>query len=600
MKQFIILLLFCFAVSFGKAQLTSDSALTDIAFINQDSSLLSKALLFIDSSSSLSADEVLQKTFSPLATYKYRNRISPAAVPFNYFLKFFVTNKSEKEIAVYVYPGSYFKQIELYKVKQQPYPIENTGNISGYRKLTLAAGETCYVLVYLKPLKNEFNYIAPVLIREGFIKSYKQIFVRNKTDLQIYGLILSGVLFMMILFMITNFIISYKPEFLYNALYSLCMFFLIFFNSTVSRNTNAFTNFYYSYFDFFLLVTGTMFYITFIRKFLSTKSNYELLDKVLKYGELFILLLLGIYTYLNFFTGTYQPQYYLENIIKFLILIIGILLIYLAVKQRNRLFNYIAAGNAVLITFSLISLAIILGGLRPTKIYYSAIFYYNTGIVFELFFFLLGLTYKNRSELIKGIKEQEALKLDTRGRAVLKKVEDLAPVEVEEVFDGVRLVNRELAGLRFDLSGGGCGEGLMDRLLVRFLTPTELKGGGELVDRPEFGILLRRLRDRISNLRVFYQGGALEVDFEALGQAAEAVEIARCELRRVESERLSSRTGQRHSLGGFVGEVEYVGEMARFVEFLRVGAWVGVGRQTVWGKGCLEVVTTDVESGKRG
>ena len=446
MKQFIILLLFCFAVSFGKAQLTSDSALTDIAFINQDSSLLSKALLFIDSSSSLSADEVLQKTFSPLATYKYRNRISPAAVPFNYFLKFFVTNKSEKEIAVYVYPGSYFKQIELYKVKQQPYPIENTGNISGYRKLTLAAGETCYVLVYLKPLKNEFNYIAPVLIREGFIKSYKQIFVRNKTDLQIYGLILSGVLFMMILFMITNFIISYKPEFLYNALYSLCMFFLIFFNSTVSRNTNAFTNFYYSYFDFFLLVTGTMFYITFIRKFLSTKSNYELLDKVLKYGELFILLLLGIYTYLNFFTGTYQPQYYLENIIKFLILIIGILLIYLAVKQRNRLFNYIAAGNAVLITFSLISLAIILGGLRPTKIYYSAIFYYNTGIVFELFFFLLGLTYKNRSELIKGIKEQEALKLEAEKQAYETQIAVIKAQQAER--------NRISADMHDDLGAG--------------------------------------------------------------------------------------------------------------------------------------------------
>ncbi len=188
----------------------------------------------------------------------------------------------------------------------------------------------------------------------------------------------------------------------------------------------------------------------------------------------------------------------------------------------------------------------------------------------------------------------------TRGRAVLRKVEDLAPVEAEEVFDGTRLVNRELAGLRFDLGGAGSGAGSTDRLLVRFLTPTELKGGGELVDRPEFGILLKRLRDRISNLRVFYQGGALEVDFEALGQAAEEVEIARCELRRVESERLSSRTGQRHSLGGFVGEVEYVGEMARFVEFLRVGAWVGVGRQTVWGKGCLEVVTEDGESGRRG
>ena len=122
------------------------------------------------------------------------------------------------------------------------------------------------------------------------------------------------------------------------------------------------------------------------------------------------------------------------------------------------------------------------------------------------------------------------------------------------MFDGVRLVNRELAGLRFDLGGVSSRAGSTDRLLVRFLTPTELKGGGELVDRSEFGILVRRLRDRISNLCVFYQGGALEV--------------------------------------------EYVGEMARFLEFFRVAARVGVGRQTVWGKGCLAVVTTDGVPGK--
>ena len=178
-----------------------------------------------------------------------------------------------------------------------------------------------------------------------------------------------------------------------------------------------------------------------------------------------------------------------------------------------------------------------------------------------------------------------------RGRATLTKVEDLAGTngqgQPQVVFDGVRLHNQELAGQRFALCGNEPEP--VERLVVRFLTPTELKSGGELVDTPEFGVLLRRLRDRISNLRVFYQGGALEVEFEELGRAAEEVRIVRSNLKRVEAERLSSRTGQRHSLGGFVGEVEYVGKLAAFLPFLRVGEWVGVGRQTVWGKGCLEV-----------
>lgn len=173
-----------------------------------------------------------------------------------------------------------------------------------------------------------------------------------------------------------------------------------------------------------------------------------------------------------------------------------------------------------------------------------------------------------------------------RGRAVLCRVDDLGEGGAV-VFDGARLHNRELRGLQFDLSDAA-GEPA-DRVWVSFLTPTELKSGGELVDRPEFGALVRRLRDRVSNLRAFYQGGALGLDFEELGRSAELVKLERCELRRVESERLSGRTGQRHSLGGFVGDVEYVGEIGRFLPFLRVGQWVGVGRQTVWGKGCLSV-----------
>jgi hypothetical protein len=39
-----------------------------------------------------------------------------------------------------------------------------------------------------------------------------------------------------------------------------------------------------------------------------------------------------------------------------------------------------------------------------------------------------------------------------------------------------------------------------------------------------------------------------------------------------------------------VGEAEYQGELGEFVPYLKLGKWVGVGRQTVWGKGEIEVV----------
>lgn len=176
-----------------------------------------------------------------------------------------------------------------------------------------------------------------------------------------------------------------------------------------------------------------------------------------------------------------------------------------------------------------------------------------------------------------------------RGRADLTSVDqlDLHNATVAQVFEGEQFQMRELAAPNIvDLSEA---PERVDRLRVRFVTPTELKVGHQLADRPEFGILFGRLRDRISTLRALYGAGPLEIDFRAMGERAAAVRMTRCELQRTEVDRLSSRTGQRHPLGGFVGEVEYEGGVGEFLAYLRLGEWVGVGRQTVWGKGEMEI-----------
>jgi hypothetical protein len=126
------------------------------------------------------------------------------------------------------------------------------------------------------------------------------------------------------------------------------------------------------------------------------------------------------------------------------------------------------------------------------------------------------------------------------------------------------------------------------RMRVRFLTPTELKSGQQLAGRPEFSILAARIRDRISTLRELYGEGPLAIDFRAFGERAALVRMTRCEVQQREIERRSSRTGQVHPIGGFVGEAEYEGDLAEFVPYLHVARWTGVGRQTVWGKGEID------------
>lgn len=333
-------------------------------------------------------------------------------IPYVFYMKIRLSNHSPARQSAYIYPGSYFKEIELYKLSNLTLEPEDGGTFNGFQKITLLPGEQCSILLRLQPVKNDFNGLNPRLVSENFIGDFIAYSVSYKSDIQIFGMVLSGVVLMMILFMLANFILGPKPEFFYNALYSLCMFLLIFFNSYLTRKTTLFANFYFSYLDFFLLVTGVIFYITFTRKFINTKENYPTTDRVLRYGEYFVLFLLGIYTYLNFFTGTYLPQFYLENIMKVLILAIGVFFIYFSAKQKDPLLNYLAAGNAMLVFFSAISLGILLLNVRNNSLFSNALFYYYAGIILELFLFLLGLTYKNRRELIRGIKEQEALKLE--------------------------------------------------------------------------------------------------------------------------------------------------------------------------------------------
>jgi len=180
-----------------------------------------------------------------------------------------------------------------------------------------------------------------------------------------------------------------------------------------------------------------------------------------------------------------------------------------------------------------------------------------------------------------------------RSRAELTSVDqlDLNEVTVAHVFDGDQFLMGELAAPNVvDLSATPERVG---RLRVRFVTPTELKAGHQVAERPDFGILFGRLRDRISTLRALYGAGPLEIDFHAMGERAAAVRMTRCELQMHDVDRLSSRTGKRHPMGGFVGDAEYEGELGEFMAYVRAGKWTGVGRQTVWGKGELEAFRTN-------
>jgi len=127
-------------------------------------------------------------------------------------------------------------------------------------------------------------------------------------------------------------------------------------------------------------------------------------------------------------------------------------------------------------------------------------------------------------------------------------------------------------------------------IVVRFLTPTEIKSEGRTAGVPPFHALIARARDRVSTLRELYGEGALPIDFRGLAQRAHAVSTARASVRHEAVERTSTRTGQTHPLAGFTGEIEYAGDLREFLPYLRAAEWTGIGRHTVWGHGQIDLI----------
>ncbi len=128
-------------------------------------------------------------------------------------------------------------------------------------------------------------------------------------------------------------------------------------------------------------------------------------------------------------------------------------------------------------------------------------------------------------------------------------------------------------------------------LRLNFLTPVELKKEGQVVTQPDFPVLIERLAERIWALGCLYQHWPAATDLTPLAHSAREVQLTNFEWHPTHQQRRSARSGQLHGLGGFIGWAEYTGPVSQFLPLLSIGAWTGVGRQTVWGKGAFQIQT---------
>jgi hypothetical protein len=140
---------------------------------------------------------------------------------------------------------------------------------------------------------------------------------------------------------------------------------------------------------------------------------------------------------------------------------------------------------------------------------------------------------------------------------------------------GVTLPARELPG---------------PRAVLRFLTPTRLKAGDQLLPAVGFRALVFAMLRRTLEIAHFHVPGAwIDWTFQPLLRKASEIRMLASGLRWQDWERYSNRQKTKMSLGGFVGTMEIEGDLEPFVPLLRTAEVLHVGKSTTFGLGRIKV-----------
>ncbi len=144
------------------------------------------------------------------------------------------------------------------------------------------------------------------------------------------------------------------------------------------------------------------------------------------------------------------------------------------------------------------------------------------------------------------------------------------------------------------------------RLRLKFLTPLLLKSGSsiaadgtrtparEVRDRPPFGVIVRRLRDRLSTLCTFFGEPWHCPDFAAWGTLADTVTTTDSHTVWLTRTRRSTRTGHAHEISGLVGQTTYEfpdrETFDTLAPLVRIGELIHIGKNAPWGNGGIRSI----------
>ncbi|GAO45556.1 putative two-component histidine kinase [Flavihumibacter petaseus NBRC 106054] len=384
------------------------------------------------------------------------------------YLQFVVKNDLDRQTEVDFLPGFYFNTINLFRRhpetgKYEPVTsaiTQKTFNSHTVRKLSLRPGETGNYIAELGFIKTTVNTITPCLTYGFYLPTLLSQFQNEKKLNAIITYLVCGIMLMMIFYSLAGFYMNRSIEFIYYAAYAFMLGLMFFFKAYLYKTPTDSNFFFESYFDFVLQGTGTLFYFIFLRTFIGSKTEFPLLNIILYAQQVITVSGLILFTYLNFFTNNFPLQNLVENLIKYAWSFSTIFFIIYAVVNRSYILRYLAIGHTFLFLGGFLSLFLINTARRfndqLTALSNDSLFWYEMGILFELVFFLVALSFKNKKDISDRAREKERLLMDYEKEAYERRMAILAAKQDER--------NRISADMHDELGSGVTAIRLMSEL----------------------------------------------------------------------------------------------------------------------------------------
>ncbi|MDX2048628.1 MAG: 7TM diverse intracellular signaling domain-containing protein [Chitinophagaceae bacterium] len=375
-----------------------------------------------------------QLPYSPFIYPNHKFLFKAQELNGNYFIRMILRNNSSRADSLLFYAGRAidFRLYALDTTSGRLIHLSNKTSIYSsavwnnipYEWIIIPPSSQVTYYAWLDIKFFNWTYFDPVLIKPRYVTEFTYVHLLEPNRRFIYiNTIITGIMIAMAVYAFMRFFRRRRREYLYYGIAAAA--FVIYF----AIHAGVYFSFgkpyhYFRIFNFHLLqITGFIFYLLFVNRFLSLKQQLPDINKLIKVLTGIQLVFLILDVFLAFSNTWHYISVDVFEGLRIFMLCCSLYIILILFSWKTRMAWYIAMG----------SLLLCLSG--AAALYYSRTGYYNTvlfriigeplvlfqaGIVMQMFFFMLGLGYKARMDEAEKARSLELLRNENERKELEK------------------------------------------------------------------------------------------------------------------------------------------------------------------------------------